>query len=245
MALIDYFDEADVLDSFSWVAMPDETRTSKLAALYVKKERFIREHSRNYGGPSAGTVKVFVKSLYSPPRGTIGPTIKKVLAKIEHQKALRKARKDNQPWKHRKTLVRDRRNAIARSRFTIWGQTYQGEKEKLNPQCKAVGRVSGVLLIVAEGSYSAMPRVYMRSPEGKVKVVVVEGEYLKSITQALTRLAPKGVLRGMFSGLTVHLDFGGEAFVIDGQTLPWRNVRRVYKGTKRAHQTAAKPKRDE
>jgi hypothetical protein len=66
-----------------------------------------------------------------------------------------------------------------------------------------------------------------------------------SITNALLRLAPKKVLRGLFDGGNIKLDFEGEGFFVDGKSVPWRNVRKVYNGPKRAMQTRGTPEKRE
>lgn len=246
MALADYYEEAEALDTFSWVAMPDKIRDAKLAHMYIKEERLIRSRSRNYAGPTTGTVKLFVRSLYSPPRGAIGSTVANVMAEIERQKAIRKRRMENRPYKWKKLCKSVRKNAMAANYYTIWGTNHRKEKEEKSRCCVAVGRIGGTLLLVDKGGYSTpLPRIYMRSPSGKVRVVVVEGDQLKSMTSALTRLAPKRVLRSIFDGEKVKLNADDCGFEMGGKFYPWRNVRRIYKGQSRAHQTQSRPKKED
>jgi hypothetical protein len=238
MGYADYFDEADLLDTMSWMAFSDRNRIQKLAHLYIKGEKEIRRCHRNYEGPTAGTVKVIVKSLYVPPRGKLKSTVEDVLEEVIRQKRLRRERSDNPPFVWKTPRLRDRRNAVAKTRYTVWQTDYEGNKSKASPDCKAISCVAGVLLMVNGGGYREDPRIYMREKAtGRVKVVVTTGETLKSTTQALSRLAPVKALRAAFEGSSVRLNFAAEGFDIDGVTYPWRNVKKVYSGPKRAHQT--------
>ena len=107
----------------------------------------------------------------------------------------------------------------------------------------SITTIAEVRLIVDGGDYGVQPRIYMRHIEsGEVKIVVLEGGTLKSVTTALTRLAPRQALRAAFAGTPMRLDFKSESFEIEGELYPWRKVRRVYPG-KKAHKTGADPKK--
>lgn len=252
MPIADYFDEATLLDTFSWAGLPLETRIAKTAALYIKGEGGISRYHNNYQGPTAGVVKLFIKSLYTPQRGQLQRTVVAVLKEINRQKELREKRSKNRPYREPKPetrafrskySIRQRRNRLARKRYTIWGKTYKGEPTKHDPDCIAVTRIAGNVMLVDAGcTYNRKPRVYLRNEAtGKVKVVVLKGRKLESFEGALLRMAPKLGLRAMFEGKVITLDFEGEGFLVDGKTVPWRNVIKIYRGQKRAHQTKEDP----
>jgi hypothetical protein len=242
MAYLDHFKVANVLDTFSWLGMPEHAQIKRLANLYLKDERTLINHHRNYKGPNTNTVTPFVKSLFQPPRGRLRPIVESVVAEIEKQRKIRSRREENPPFVWKRATLVDRREAVAAARFSIWTKFHSYKARKEAPNCCAVARVGDVLLIVSKGTYNVQPRIYMRhKPTGKVKVVVLEGEQVKSLTDALIRLSPKTALRGMFSGVPISLDLFEEGFWVGEQLFPWRNVCKVYNGPKSAHKTRGKP----
>ena len=244
MALKYAFDNATILESMGWMGLPYRVRIAKTAALYRNKEAYIRRNHRNYRGPTVSTVKLFVKSLYTPPRGEGQSTYIDVICEIAKQKDTRKQREARQPWTWSKPTNNVRRNEVAKNHYTIWSPGYGGKEEKQSYNCIAIGRVGGIVLMVDGGGYYSHPRLYLRSPEGEVKVVVIDAkERPKGITGALTRLAPVNCLRGAFEGASISLDFDAEAFRVNGKLMPWRNVLKVYRGKLAAHNTKAKIQR--
>jgi hypothetical protein len=248
MALADHYGEADVLDTLSWVGMTMEARIAKLANLYLDRESDMRHAHRNYEGPTSGTVRYFVKSVYVPPRGQQGITVKGVLAAIPKQRAVRNERRKHPTWTWERGTKKERRNAVAASLYTIWCEprwNRKGPKEKQDPNCVGITRLVGarVTLIVEGGGYRHQPRIYMKHhATGQTKIVVMEGDNVRGITGALQRIAPKAALRGMYDGAPIILNFEGEGFIVNGKLVPWRNVRRIY-GKKKAHKMPGNPKR--
>lgn len=242
MALTDYFKEADVLASMSWTAIPFKAQVARLANLYLRKEGEIRRIHRNYEGATAGTVRLFIKSLYTPPHGLGKATTDAVRKALPWQRKIRKKREDNPPWVWKKARrPRDRWNAVARHRYSIWEKNYKGKQEKVAPNVVGLGRIGDVTVIVEGGSYSVKTRVYLRDNVTKAeKVVMLRGDRLKSITQAMLRMAPKAALRGMFSGAPIRLDVAEEAFEVEGKLVSWRNVYEIYSGRK-VHKTRHRP----
>lgn len=242
MGYADKFDEAAPLESIAWIYMSDKARVQKLAYLYRKDERSIRYAHRNYCGPTLGTVKAFVRSLYTPPRGKMGSTFKDVLDAIKAQKEKETDRKKYAPFVWSKPSVADRMKWVIRRRLRVFTKSYNGEKEKVSIKCSAVSTVSGVLLLVEPGGYYHHPRIYMKDKRTKkVKVVVMGERNIKSLSDALLALSPNGVVRQIFGGASVALDFENEGFNIDGELVRWSNTCKVYHGTKQALNTMAKP----
>ena len=256
MALRDHYDEADVLASFSWVAMTEKARVAGLAKLYLDEEVKIESRSRSYNCPTKGTVGLFIRSLYAPPRGTIGPTTDAVLVEIQKQRLVRLERKKNRPWvaptpfsEHqgyaRKDALKKRMNRLAKRRYRTCSRHYKAAAPSYSdPAVVGITTVADCLLIVDDAAYNTQPRVYLKhKPTGKEKLVVLDGQPVGEITNALLRMAPERALRGMFGGKPITLDFEGEGFLVDGETYPWRNVLKVYRGRKAMRKTAANPSR--
>jgi hypothetical protein len=246
MAFADHFNTADPLESLSWVAMPDSTRTEKLAYLYRKGERNIRYAHRNYDGPTTGTVKVFVRTLYEPPRGKIGATTKEVLAAVIRQKAKAEKRSKNPPYKRPKLCPKKRRDALARHKYATIEKDYSGESKRMGYNCIALSVISNILIMVDRGGYSAPPRVYMedkRSRTAKVAVLDARTDDVKSLSDALTLMSPNRAVRAMFGGASIALDFRREGFNVDGELVPWANILKVYRGDE-VFRMKSKPKKD-
>jgi len=243
MAFADHFDEAGVLDSLSWLRISTKGIIAKLASLYIKNEDNIESAHRNYQGPTLGTVRVFVRSFYTPPRGMGQLTYEGVLAEIPRQKKIIEERAKWRPWEFKTPKLSKRRELIARSRYTIWGKERWGSKRtKLGPNPVGITQLGGCRLILDGGTYDHKVRVYARKlSTNEVKVIVLSGDRLKSTTGILTRMAPKAALRGMFDGEPVRFDFDAEAFEVGGELKPWENVIKVYRGAKAAHKTEAHP----
>lgn len=242
MALKDYYDEADVLDSLSWCGMENDVRVRRLARKYIEDERSIRCNARGYYGPTKGTVSTYIKSIYVPPRGTLASTVRQVLKEITRQKEIKEKRSKNpplppfkQPTERESIRNRQtRRNALSKSRFKIIrsDRSYHGgvTTSEMSHNCVGITTIGGCLMIVDGGSYYHKSRVYLKDKEtGRESVYVLKGERIKSVTGALRRLAPKGVLRGLFDGKLCELQFDG-GFKIDGEFVPFRNVAHVYHG---------------
>lgn len=253
MALKDYYGEADLLDTMSWCGIPYKTLIARLANMYLGAEDKIRRRSRGYCGPTKGTVGTYVKSFYCPPRGKGASTIKDVLGEIERQRALRKKRSEIVPYKpekgqpesrhERDRWLRRRRNKVAKARYTILSKSYRDEWEKQKPNCVAITRMGGCLVLVDGGSYDAHSRIYLRDDCTGDEAVFVLDRRVSTLIEALTRLAPPNILRGLFDGKTCRLDFSG-GFDLDGRFAPFRHIIRVYTGDK-VHRTKAKPKKQE
>ena len=244
MALAEHYEPAGPLESLAWTTFSDERQIHDFARLYIKEEKYIRSRSRRYSGPTVNTVKLFVRSIYEPPRGAMGKIVKATLREIERQKALNAKRAQNRPYVWRPRRKSLRYNDLAKKFMTVWDKRYDGSLRAKDIDCAAIGRVGGTLVVVLRESWGCLPRVYLRSPNGLVKVVVMEKfQDVKCITSALTALAPIGVLRGVFAGHTIRLNVEGEGFDIDGELHPWRNVRCIYRGADEAHQTWAQPAR--
>lgn len=233
MPLADYYDEADVLDTLSWVDMTIPARIAKLANLYVIREDDMRHNHNRYEGATLGTVRLFVRSVYMPPRGQGAITYEGVLAAIPAQRRTREER-ERKPkpfvWKQKK--LSQRRDAVAAARMSVWViPRWEKKKRKHRLRCVGIGSIAGCRLIVLKGDDSnpkVLPRVHIQNlATGEAMVVVVEGNPVTTFTNMLLRLSPKGVLRGMFSGRSITLDFGG-GWQIDGEFVPWRNVRGIY-----------------
>lgn len=256
MALRDYYDTADVLASLSWITMSERARVAGLANLYLNEEATIKSRSRSYNGPSKGTVGLFIKSLYAPPRGAIGPTIDAVLMEIQRQRLVRLERKKNRPWiatmpfsEHegyaRKAALKKRMNRLARRRYRTCSRSFMNDAPSYSdPMVVGITTVADCLLIVDASAYNTQPRVYLKHKStGKEKLVVLDGRDPAEITDAMLRMAPERALRGMFEGKPITLDFAGEGFLVDGETQPWRNVLKVYRGRKALRKTAACPEK--
>jgi hypothetical protein len=255
MALKDYYDEADILESFSWIALPDKVRINKLAYLYIKEEGDIRRRSRGYYRPTKGTVGTFVKSLYRPPRGAIGPTTERVLWEIRAQKAKRTGREKNPQWawpappsrstaRHAYSAWKsERMNRVSERRFGITESKYRDDEPKpTSHNCVGITTISNCLVIVDGGSWYSHPRVYIKDKmTGKEAVYVLGGDSrCASLIDALSRMAPKNVLRKLFDGATCRLSPEG-GFDLDGKLIPFREIRKVYTGED-IKATAGKPK---
>ena len=248
MALRDHYDEADVLDSLSWVDMSAEGRISRLASLYLDNEKKMERNHNRYDGPTLGCVRIFVKSVYEPPRGQGQLTYEGVLAAIPVQRKLRTERSGNKPWVWERRKLSNRRNSVARARMTVWTHD-RWDKKKINANIECVGitQIGGCRIIAtkgAVGSHKQLPRFWVQNlATGEANVVVVEGQPINSITHLLTRLAPVSALRGAFDGKSITFLFGG-GWDIDGEFVPWRNIRGVYPASM-AHRTAGDPKKKE
>jgi hypothetical protein len=246
----DHFAEADVLDTLSWVTMTLDARIAKIANLYLKDERRISAAHRNYGGPTMGTVRVFTKSLYAPPRGQGQTTYQKVLAEIPRQRAIRAARECNRPWTFSRPSKKSRINAVSKRRYTTLATRWRSKKKvAVRPDCIGITRIAGCRIIADGGDTypDSAPRFWIQHAEtGRAKVVVLKGRRLKSITQMLTQIAPKKALRGMFGGVPIRLDFDAEAFEVEGELVPWRNIIKVYsvKRARKPIKTEAEPEED-
>lgn len=246
------FDDADILDTLSWMGMPEAHRIMRTAALFLKREKDIKAYHRNWEGPTISNVRPFVKSYYTPPRGRGKATVEMTLKAIEYQRAIRAERKANRPYKpvtaeKRREKMSARRNAVAARHYTIFGKNYNDRTEQQEHRCTGIGSVLGILLMVDKGGgygrSQPYPRIYMKEKAtGRVKVVVLEpGANIQSIESALLRIAPPGPMRSMFGGALLTLNFDAEAFEWQGQLVPWRNVRKVYQGKAKAHKTRARP----
>jgi hypothetical protein len=237
--LEDKFSKADVLDSMAWTILPFKARVARLANYYLDVEGKVDDNCRDYDGPSVRTVRVVMKSRFTPARGEGVLTIKSTIKEIKRQRKIQEDREGNQPWQWKRHSLQTRRNAVAKRRYTIRGTDYRGDPTKESPNCVGITRINGNLVMVDGGGYRTDPRVYLRNIEsGQVKVVVLKtNSTVKSITGALTTMAPKKTLRQMFEGRTVSLDFDREGYVIDGEFVAWRRVKKVYQGAKSAHKT--------
>ena len=257
MALTDYFDAADVLASLSWVSMSQKARVAKLASLYLDKEDFIRRKHRNYEGPNTSTVGLFMRSLYKPPRGMGGVTIASILEAIPAHREKRKERKSGPHsrwyWPNptndyeRRTRISERRNAVAAARYGIIVRNYNSEvTDRDRVHCISITRLGGCVAIFDRGGRKMRPRVYLRNPAGKEKVVVLDIPIDKAstVTNILLRIAPQKALRGMFDGKPVCLNFDAEGFDVGRETVPWRNVLKVYSGREAVRATEGEPKID-
>lgn len=244
VALADYYKKADVLDSLSWVSLPFETRCAKLANSYLVNEGDIDDMSRNYHGPTKGTVKLYITSLFEIPRGQGVKTVARVMELINIQRLIREKREENLPYKWSRPNTRIRREAVSKRRYAIWKTDYDGKRKRATNTCIAIGRINGVLLMVDRGGYYTKSRIYMRDARNRVKVVVVDGSPLKGIVTTMQQLSPTKVLRGLYEGGSLEFDFDREGFVLNGKLEPWRNVIKIYKGKKAALNTLATPKRE-
>ena len=208
----------------------------------------IENYSRNYYEPTYYTVSTFISSQYRAPRGQSKTTYNAVLKEIPRQKSIRKARRSIPKRIDRlKPLLKSlkqRRNNVARSLFTIWVKNYLGDNHKITPNCLGIVKRCGVTLVIDGGSdYDAFPRIWMRNNKNLIKVVVIERNHsvrsndVKSLTQALV---PMSVLKNSWENKPMIFDFENEGFKVDGSLIPWDNVRKVYPGDK-AHHTIGKP----
>ena len=252
MALADHFDEADILASLSWVGMTQEARVAKLASLYLDNEREIRDQHRSYKGPTMGVVSLFVKSYFKPAHGLGVVIYESVIAEIPKQRKLRDERKANPRWhwpvddpRFKKRRLAVRRAAVARTRYGVRIKCYDDKWEVGDINCTAITTINGCLMLIDRGARKVQPRIYLRNPEGSVKVIVLDitRQDQFSATAALLRLAPKAALRGMFGGKPITLDFEGEGFLVNGESIPWRNVRKVYNGSEQAMLTEGTPEK--
>lgn len=255
MGYHDQFEDADVLSTLSWMGMSEADRIMKTAALFLRREKDIRDEHRNWDGPTVSNVRPFVKSYYTPPRGRGKATIEMVLKAISYQRKIREQRKANRPYRARRARkarntgyeLESRKNAIAARHYTILGKDCDGKLEHRGHNCIALGVVLGIHLIVDQGDgYNSSPyqRIYMRDgATGRVKVVVLEPtvKRLRSVSDALLAIAPKSPMLSMFGGETLTLNFAAEAFEWRGKLHPWRNVRKVYQGKAQAHKTRTRP----
>jgi hypothetical protein len=248
MALRDHYDEADVLDTLSWVGLSIEGRIARLASLYLDNEHEMRRNHNRYEGPTLGCVRIFVKSVYDPPRGQGQLTYEGVLKAIPGQRKTRNERQRRpQPYVWKKKSLKARRTAVARAKLTVW--TYcrwdENDKKKADIECVGIASVGGCRIIAIKGDESRpkrLPRFWVQDlATGRANVVVVEGKPITSITQLLTRIAPKGALRGAFDGKSITFSFGG-GWIVDGEFEPWRNIRGVYPASM-AHRTQGNPKK--
>jgi hypothetical protein len=86
------------------------------------------------------------------------------------------------------------------------------------------------LVIVDGGSWGTFPRVYIRDrATGDASVYVLDGDRCANVTDALTRMAPKNVLRRIFDGSTCRLTPEG-GFDLNGKLVRFRGIRKVYTG---------------
>jgi hypothetical protein len=255
MGYHDQFEDADVLDTLSWMGMPEAHRIMKTAALFLQRESEIRREHRNWDGPTISNVRPFVKSYYTPPRGRGKATIEMTLKAIEYQRRIRSERKANRPYKPETPAnrnsehgIRTRKNAVAERYYTVYERDWDDRKVRASHNCVAIGTIAGIRLLVdAGGGYgrrSALPRIYMEEKAtGRVKIVVLEpNNSIKSLADALLWIAPKGPMRSMFGGETLTLRFDERAFEWRGQLVPWRNVRKIY-GKAKAHNMVGRPKK--
>lgn len=242
MALADEFDRAEVLDTLSWVCLEADARIKRLANLYLQREHEIESAHRKYEGPTMGTVKVFTRSVYDPPRGQGVMTYEGVLKELPRQRKIRDERKQNPPlsWENdRKALgfperLNERRNRIGARRFSITVEGYGGKKQKGSHNIIAVTRLAGCVLIADGGQrYGDInPRIWAHhKASGKVKLIVLKLSHASSLTEMLQKMAPTGVMRGMFEGRSITFDFENEGFLMDGKVHPWRHIAKVYTGT--------------
>ena len=256
MGYADQFDDADILSTLSWMDLTEPNRIMKLAALFLEKENEISRWHRNWEGPKVSNVRPFVKSYYTPPRGRGKATIEMVVRAIAYQRECARKRKGNKPYQpttaeRQRNAVAKRRNAVAKRSYTINYKDYSGKQSIKAPNCVGIGAVGDVLLMVDQGAdyYSdkAYARIYMRQkPTGKVKVVVLEsGRRPDDVVSALMGLAPENCLRAMFDGELLAFDFDGEGYLWRGKLMPWRDVRKVYRGKAQAHKTRARPKKED
>jgi hypothetical protein len=252
----DQFEDADILDTMAWMAMPEAHRIMKLAAMFIDNEDDMRWEHRRWPGATLSVVRPFVKSHYVPPRGQGKATFDMVVKAIAYQKKMQRKRSANRPLRPENTMRRQnkqmRLNALASKFYTIKSKcSYSKELVKQGYNCTSIGSVGDVVLAVDRGhgggSWGTLPRIYMRQrATGRRKVVVVErpdeGYYLSSIESALLVLAPVAMLRDTLGGEPAALDFDREGFAFKGKLVPWRNVRKVYDGDE-VHETRAIPKR--
>lgn len=253
MALKDYYDEADILESLSWCGMPEDVRITRLSLAYMKDERNIRSCSRGYCGPTKGTVGTFVKSLYKPPRGKGASTIEAVINEIERIKTLRAKRAENRPYKaptpptdphrasrERKRGIQKRMNRLSQSRFKVVRSGYYDREEVQDHNCVGITTMGGCLVIVDKGGYYSQSRVYIKDKFTGEETVYILKKNAESVTAAMTLLAPKGILRGLFDGKTCLLSPEG-GFEIDGEFVPFRNVAKVCRGDELQNTPAKAP----
>lgn len=245
MALADHFDDASALSSLSWVSLPTNVRIIKFAVAYLEKEDFIIKHSRDYYAPTKNTVKLLIRSLYVPVRGTISMTVDQTLAAIQRIKAVRTERAKNRPYVRKQLNLTTRRNAAAKRRFRIRRRDEYSKTEKwakVSHNCVGITEIAGCLMIVDGGTYNSKPRIYLRSKTtGAERVIVLNGDRPSNIVSALLLLCPVAPLRAMFDGNPIKLDIEGEGFTVGGKLVPWANVRKIYRGSS-CRQTLGEPK---
>ena len=256
MGYAEQFNDADILSTLSWMDLTEPNRIMKLAALFLEKENEISRYHRNWEGPNVSNIRPFIKSYYTPPRGRGKATIEMVVRAIAYQRECARKRMANRPYKpitveRQRSTERERRNKLARARYSIKYKDHNGKIHIKDPYCVGIGAVGDVQLMVDQGigysSATAYSRIYMRhKPTGKVKVVVLErGESPDDVVSALSLLAPEDCLRAMFDGELLTFDFDGEGYLWRGKLIPWRHVQRVYRGKTKAHETWARPKKED
>lgn len=251
MAVIDAFPPADLLAGMGWMGLDRKVRLSMIAHSYIGHEQKIESETREYDGPTKRIAMTYLKYYYKPVRGTISMEAEMLVAEIKRQKALREMRKANRPYKHVKLTVAKRRKAFSRKCYRTFRPDYHGKLKPSDTDPVEVGRIGEHITFVADqGGYYAYPRLYLRNNKtGRHKCVVIEAERdiaktLTSLGMVLMFIGPKLAVRAMFDGKPVVLDFDGEGFVVEGKTLPWRNVAKVYRGPGKSWlKTRAKPKR--
>lgn len=231
MVFADHFDEAEILETLSWIGMTLKARCAKLASLYLDNESNIENAHRNYNGPTLGCVRVFVKSVYMPTRGEGGITFEGTLSLIAGQRKIRDNRSAYRPWTFKTRKLNKRRHRISKQIYTIWTKRY-GQPEKVDNNCITMTRMAGCVAILDGGGYRHKARVYLRSlSTGEIKIVVLQGtsNSVNSLPWALMRMLPQEYRCLLFDGVSSQLDFEKNGFVIQGEIVPWRAVK-VYTG---------------
>ena len=260
MALADQFEEAQLLDALAWMAYSHKARVAKLANIFLQKENFISKESRNYSGPSTSNVKILIRSLFIPPRGTQQQTITDTITEIGRQRKIREARAANRPYQHPKRppgnqpyrverWVKGRMSAVAECRYKTLRrvQDYDTKQHKnvhCSPVIVALCRIGDCLVMVDTGNHYSNSRIYLKHrPTGREKVIVLTKDSITNFDDAMLHIAPKVSIRAMFAGSSLVLDFDGDGFLVDGVSHPYKGVIRVYT---RKHdgviKTWAKPK---
>ena len=244
MAIADHFKPAHVFESLGWAGLPHATRVAKAAHLYLKSEKAIDDKSRNYEGPTKNIVKTFISSLFVTPHGMGAKTVADVMVEIRRQRGIRDSRVMNPPFKPRLVTPnrRERLLAVAKHHYRIVRKDFNDNIVFVSGRPITLTKLSGCTVIADIGGIYDKPRIFMRCNKTHQIKVVVLGLDSNTLPLMLVHMASPEALSGLFGGKTITLDFHNEGFIVEGKSVPWRNVLKVYRGRKACRRTFAAPR---
>lgn len=232
MAIADHFQKAEVLESLSWVKLPENVKIAKLAAGFIKEEKNLKSY-RSYRrhGLTDNTVTKYIRSQFVPPRGTMKSLLSLVMDEIAKQKEKRKGRANRATPS---LSLSDRKSNVVASLFS--SLKLQG-RDISEMHCCFFGTINNYIVIVAKDDSYGSPAIYFRN---KATGDVTVGDYKHSgyysdisRTSLIDYITPSKIVRLLLDGVPIRLVPEKQGFDVAGTLVPWQNISNIQQFTGR------------